>query len=71
LSSLPSGSIIESGLGCAKEDLAAVSRIEGEAQAEIDEIKGYTGTQAQHCKSGAAFAAAVREALKRADITLK
>jgi hypothetical protein len=45
--------------------LAAVSRIEGEAQAEIDEIKGYTGTQAQHCKSGAAFAAAVREALKR------
>ena len=48
-----------------KEDLAAISMIEGEAGAEVDEIKGYTGTQNQHCRKGVEFASAVREALKR------
>jgi len=38
-----------------KEDLDAISRIEGEAQAEKDKLKGYSGTQEENCKKGADY----------------
>ncbi|NMC00167.1 MAG: hypothetical protein GYA35_07800 [Thermoanaerobaculaceae bacterium] len=48
-----------------KEDLDLLSRAEGEAQAEIDKLKGFTGTQMENARKGADFCSFVKEALKR------
>jgi hypothetical protein len=48
-----------------KEDLALISKAGGEAQAEIDKLKGYTGTQNENCKRGLDFCSSVKESLKR------